>query len=167
MHAVRRRGCHDCPRNNGPAGHLPHCICLPGCFQSTRTKSKLILQTKIDFTLCRGVLAAVFFVFFFFGLGIAILPLFGPKFGVNIEILHLVYSAIGVLIFSVYLIYDTQVEGKQQILIKICLPQMMMGGNHKFSISPEEYIFAAIAIYLDILNLFLHILKLVAAARRK
>ena len=44
---------------------------------------------------------------------------------------------------------------------------MMMGGNHKFSISPEEYIFAAIAIYLDILNLFLHILKLVAAARRR
>ena len=43
---------------------------------------------------------------------------------------------------------------------------MMMGGNHKFSISPEEYIFAAIAIYLDILNLFLHILKLVAAARK-
>jgi len=42
-----------------------------------------------------------------------------------------------------------------------------MGGNHKFSISPEEYIFAAIAIYLDILNLFLHILKIVAAARRK
>ena len=42
----------------------------------------------------------------------------------------------------------------------------MMGGNHKFSISPEEYIFAAIAIYLDILNLFLHILKLVAAARK-
>ena len=120
------------------------------------------MQTKIDFTLCRGVVAAVFFVFFFFGLGIAILPLFG----VNIAILHLVYSAIGVLIFSVYLIYDTQVEGKQQILIKIDLSQMMMGGDHKFSISPEEYIFAAIAIYLDILNLFLHILKLVAAARK-
>ena len=120
-------------------------------------------QTKIDFTLCRGVLAAVFFVFFLFGLGIAILPLFG----VNIQILHLVYSAIGVLIFSVYLIYDTQVEDRQRILIKICLSQMMMGGNHKFSISPEEYIFAAIAIYLDILNLFLHILKIVAAARRK
>merc|ERR1712032_1497217 len=103
-------------------------------------------QTKIDFTLCRGVLACVLFVFF--GLGIAILPLLG----VNIQILHLVYSAIGVLIFSVYLIYDTQ---------------MMIGGSHKISISPEEYIFAAIAIYLDILNLFLHILKLVAAAKKK
>ena len=36
---------------------------------------------------------------------------------------------------------------------------MMMGG-HKFSISPEEYVFAAIAIYLDILNLFLYILRI-------
>ena len=78
----------------------------------SRKKAKLILQTKIDFTLCRGVLASVLFVFLLFGLGIAILPLFG----VRIEILHLVYSAIGVLIFSVYLIYDTQVEDKQQTL---------------------------------------------------
>ena len=70
----------------------------------------IIFQTKIDFTLCRGVLAVVFLVFFMFGLGIAILPLFG----VNIEILHLVYSAIGVLLFSVYLIYDTQVVDNQQ-----------------------------------------------------
>ena len=120
----------------------------------------IIFQTKIDFTLCRGVLAVVFLVFFMFGLGIAILPLFG----VNIEILHLVYSAIGVLLFSVYLIYDTQVVDNQQS--SPLNSQMMMGGNHKFSISPEEYIFAAIAIYLDILNLFLHILKLVAAARK-
>ena len=72
----------------------------------SNTDLRLILQTKIDFTLCRGVLACVLFVFVLFGLGIAILPLLG----VNIQILHLVYSAIGVLIFSVYLIYDTQVE---------------------------------------------------------
>ena len=43
---------------------------------------------------------------------------------------------------------------------------MMMGG-HKFAISPEEYVFAAIAIYLDILNLFLNILMLMAIAKRK
>ena len=45
-------------------------------------------------------------------------------------------------------------------------PQMMMGGNHKYSISPEEYIFAAIAIYLDILNIFLYILRIVGAAKK-
>jgi len=104
-------------------------------------------QTKIDFTMCGGILFCVLFVFILFGLLMAILPLMG----VNIELLHLVYCGIGVLIFSIYLIYDTQ---------------MMMGGNHKYSISPEEYIFAAIAIYLDILNIFLYILRIVGAAKK-
>ena len=43
------------------------------------------------------------------------------------RILEVVYAGIGAIIFSVYLIIDTQ---------------MMMGGHHKFSISPEEYVFA-------------------------
>ena len=46
-------------------------------------------------------------------------------------------------------------------------PSQMMMGGHKFAISPEEYVFAAIAIYLDILNLFLKILRLMAIAKRK
>ena len=40
-------------------------------------------------------------------------------------------------------------------------------GGHKFSISPEEYVFAAIAIYLDILNLFLYILRIMSLAKGK
>ena len=55
------------------------------------------------------------------------------------------YSAIGCVIFSIYLIYDTQ---------------MMMGGKHKYALSPEEYIFAALNLYLDIINLFLYILAI-------
>ena len=55
---------------------------------------------------------------------------------------------------------------RQATNIEICLSQMMMGGNHKFSISPEEYIFAAIAIYLDIINIFLYILRIVGAAKK-
>ena len=39
----------------------------------------------------------------------------------------MVYGGAGALIFSLYLVYDTQ---------------MMMGGDHKYSISPEEYVFA-------------------------
>ena len=35
----------------------------------------------------------------------------------------------------------------------------MIGGNHKYSISPEEYIFAALAIYLDIINIFMYLLR--------
>ena len=38
---------------------------------------------------------------------------------------------------------------------------MMMGGDHKYAISPEEYIFAALAIYLDIINIFMYLLRLI------
>merc|ERR1712180_25912 len=101
-------------------------------------------QTKIDFTMCGGALVCVLFVFVLFGFLMAFLP--------YVETLHLLYAGIGVLIFSLYLVYDTQ---------------MMMGGEHKYSVSPEEYIFAALAIYLDIINLFLHIMRLVAAAKKR
>ena len=56
------------------------------------------------------------------------------------------YGCIGALIFSLYIVYDTQ---------------LMMGGKHKYALSPEEYIFAALNIYLDIINLFRYILLIV------
>ncbi|UJR27018.1 hypothetical protein I4U23_008323 [Adineta vaga] len=52
----------------------------------------------------------------------------------------------GALVFSLYLVYDTQ-----QIMRKT---------------SPEEYIDAAIQIYLDITRLFIEILRILEAARR-
>jgi len=36
----------------------------------------------------------------------------------------------------------------------------MMGGKHKYSISPEEYVFAALNLYLDIIQIFLYILQI-------
>jgi len=95
-------------------------------------------QTKVDFTACRGAMACILFVFIICSFIMIFIP--------YNRILEVVYAGIGAIIFSVYLIIDTQ---------------MMMGGEHKFSISPEEYVFAAICIYLDILNLFLYILKIV------
>ena len=56
----------------------------------------------------------------------------------------------GALIFSCYLVYDTQ---------------LMMGGTHAYSLSPEEYIFAALNIYLDIVNLFLYILAIFGGSK--
>lgn len=64
-------------------------------------------------------------------------------------ILNLVYACIGALLFSVYLVYDTQ---------------LMIGGKHKCSISPEEYIFAALNIYMDIINIFIYILSIIGAS---
>lgn len=42
---------------------------------------------------------------------------------------------------------------------------MMLGGKHKYSLSPEEYIFATLNLYLDIVNLFLFILSIIGNAR--
>lgn len=64
--------------------------------------------------------------------------------------LTLVYASLGALLFSVYLIYDTQ---------------LMLGGKHKYTISPEEYVFAALNLYLDIINIFVYILTIIGAAR--
>jgi FtsH-binding integral membrane protein len=61
------------------------------------------------------------------------------------NILYLVYAGIGALIFSLYIVFDTQ---------------LMIGGRHKYALSPEEYIFAALNLYLDIVLLFIYILAL-------
>ena len=42
----------------------------------------------------------------------------------------------------------------------------MLGGKHKYSLNPEEYVFAALNLYLDIINLFILILLLVGGGRR-
>ena len=63
--------------------------------------------------------------------------------------LMLGYGSLGALVFSLYIIYDTQ---------------MMMGGKHKYSLSPEEYIFAALNLYLDFIQLFRFILMIVGVS---
>ncbi|XP_020814976.1 protein lifeguard 1 isoform X2 [Drosophila serrata] len=98
-------------------------------------------QTKYDFTMMGGVLIVCMVVFLIFG----IVAMFMKG-----KIITLVYASIGALLFSVYLIYDTQ---------------LMMGGEHKYSISPEEYIFAALNLYLDIINIFMYILTIIGASR--
>ncbi|NXL62671.1 LFG4 protein, partial [Chordeiles acutipennis] len=63
------------------------------------------------------------------------------------ETMELVFAAAGALLFCGFIIYDTH---------------LLM---HK--LSPEEYILAAINLYLDIINLFLHLLRLLEALNKK
>lgn len=99
-------------------------------------------QTKIDFTVYNGLLFVLLIVLMLFGL-IASFWRDG--------IVHLIYACLGALLFSAYLVVDTQ---------------MIVGGTHKFQISSEEYVFAALTLYLDVINVFLYILQLVSAANR-
>merc|ERR1712045_453911 len=96
-------------------------------------------QTKIDFTAMGGGLIAVLMCFMIFGL----IALFFPA----SRTLNLVYASIGCIIFS---LYDTQ---------------LMVGDSHKYSLSPEEYVFAALNLYLDIINLFMYILSIIGNSR--
>lgn len=100
-------------------------------------------QTKYDFT---GIGSYLF---------CALLSLIGFGFinaifcGVDTcQILNTVYALAGALIFSLYIVYDTQI---------------IISGNHRYAITEDEHIFAALTLYLDIINLFLYILELLGA----
>jgi len=98
--------------------------------------------TKTDFTTMGGALASLLTILIIIGF----IQIF-----VRNETLNLVYGGLGAFVFSMYLIYDIQL---------IC------GGEHrKYKLSPDEYIFAAIAVYLDIINLFLDLLQLFGKQR--
>jgi hypothetical protein len=96
-------------------------------------------QTKIDFTTCGGMLCAMLVILLIGGIVCAFFP--GKWTTVA-------YGSAGALVFSLYIVYDTQ---------------LMMGGSHKYALDPEEYIFAALNIYLDVINLFMYLVMIIAA----
>jgi len=99
-------------------------------------------QTKIDFTACGGMLCALLMALMIAGLFMAFMP--------TTKYTMIGYGVAGALVFSLYIIYDTQ---------------LMMGGSHKYSLDPEEYVFASLNLYLDVINLFLYILMIVGGSR--
>ncbi|XP_063600243.1 protein lifeguard 1-like [Penaeus indicus] len=111
------------------------------CVVVTLSLTLFAFQTKIDFTACGMFIWVSLIVLIMFGI-LAII--------FQNRILNLVYSSVGALLFCFYLVFDTQ---------------LMIGGNHKFSISPEEYVFAALTLYLDVINIFTYILSIIGNSR--
>jgi len=97
------------------------------------------LQTKWDFTMLNGVLFSCLLVLVVMSFIFLIFPANGT--------VSTIFSALGALLFSVYLIYDVQ----------------LIAGGHKYELGPDDYIPAALCVYLDIINLFLFILRLVSS----
>jgi len=60
--------------------------------------------------------------------------------------LHLGLAVGGAALFSLYIVYDVHMIARK--------------------LSPDEYIPASISLYLDILNLFLHILRILSSLQR-
>ena len=105
-------------------------------FFITFTLSIYACQTKYDYTDKGGYLLSVLIGIIIF----SFLNIF-----LNSNILQSFISAISAILFSCYIVYDTQ---------------LIVGGNHKYQIEKDEYVFAAITLYLDIINLFISLLQL-------
>mmetsp|Transcript_48853 Transcript_48853/g.123945 ORF Transcript_48853/g.123945 Transcript_48853/m.123945 type:complete len:244 (-) Transcript_48853:86-817(-) len=102
--------------------------------------------TKSDFTGFGPYLFAAILSLCMFSLVIMICGMFGAP----VRGMMVVYDFLGILLFSLFIVYDTQV---------------MMGGKHKFSLDVDEYVFAALNLYLDIIDLFLLLLDLLGSRR--
>ncbi|KAH6931183.1 hypothetical protein HPB50_022717 [Hyalomma asiaticum] len=94
-----------------------------------------VFVRKFDFTSCAGFLFVAVWALFLFG----ILTIFTYN-----KIMHTVYATLGAILFMAFLAFDTQ---------------MLMGGR-KLELSPEEHIFAALQLYMDIVQIFLFILRI-------
>uniref|UniRef100_A0A023GM03 Putative n-methyl-d-aspartate receptor glutamate-binding subunit n=1 Tax=Amblyomma triste TaxID=251400 RepID=A0A023GM03_AMBTT len=111
-------------------------ICAACCL----AVSVFSFHTKFDFTSCAGFLFVAVWALFLFG----ILTIFTYN-----RILNTVYAVLGAVLFMAFLAFDTQ---------------MLMGGR-KLELSPEEHIFAALQLYMDIVQIFLFILRIMGSKR--
>ncbi|KAM7378894.1 hypothetical protein PAMP_004486 [Pampus punctatissimus] len=102
-------------------------------------------QTKVDFTKCHGLLCVLAIVIFVTGIITSIVLAFK-----YIKWLHMLFAALGAITFTLFLAYHTQ----------------LLIGNRKYSISPEEYVFAALSLYVDIVQIFLFLLQIIGASSR-
>ncbi len=84
---------------------------------------------------------------------LAMLPLWIIGLVIQTAALHILYCAIGLVFYSIYLIVDTMMIVKDK---------KSLGG---YGIDHEDYIVAALMLYLDIVMIFIYILKLLGSSR--
>lgn len=101
------------------------------------------ITTKTDITMCGGVL----FMLGMLLIAVSILTYFYGQ----TKFLMIGGGALGCLVFGLYIVYDTQ---------------LIVGGrSHELEI--DDYIIGALMLFLDIINLFLQILKILEAVNRE
>lgn len=95
-------------------------------------------QTKWDLTAYNGTMFVILLCFTLSG--------FVVLFFRHISIARIIWPCVAASLFSIYIVIDTQ---------------LIVGGEHrKYQISSEEYIFASLLLYVDIIYLFIYILHM-------
>ena len=95
-------------------------------------------KTDSDFTVLGGVLFAALLIL----LVASVIAIF-----VHNRWLQLVIACLGAIIFSIYIVFDTQ----------------LIIGKHQYSLSIDDYIWAAMMLYIDIVQLFIYILQILGS----
>ena len=109
------------------------------------------MQTKIDFT--------IYYQFAFVAL--LILMLFGILAGFFYSrMAEIGIGVAGALIFSFVSTICNFANLTDDFLQYIIIDTQLIIGGHKFAISPEEYVLASLTLYLDVVNLFLYLLRI-------
>ncbi|XP_053509174.1 fas apoptotic inhibitory molecule 2b [Ictalurus furcatus] len=96
-------------------------------------------HTKVDITSFQGLLLNLCLLLLVCTLVLGLVVPFG-----FVPWLHTLYGILGAVTFTMFLAFDTQ----------------LLMGNRQYAVSPEEYVFAALTLYLDIVYIFTHILQL-------
>lgn len=100
--------------------------------------------TKVDMTSMGGYLRSTSLALFFLGLAGLFL---------RIPLLQAAYAMGGAILFSGYIVYDTQ---------------LVVGGKHQSKrLSIDDYVVAALSIYMDIVRLFMFLLRLLGERRNE
>uniref|UniRef100_A0A8D0ACD6 Protein lifeguard 2 n=1 Tax=Sander lucioperca TaxID=283035 RepID=A0A8D0ACD6_SANLU len=143
---------------SAPRRQFPWNLILLGIFVSTsfyNTKSVVMclgitvavcllvtvfsFQTKFDVTSYQGVLFVFCMVMFVSGLVLALVLPFQ-----YVPWLDATYAVLGAILFTMFLAFDTQ----------------LLMGNKRYTMSPEEYVFATLNLYLDIIYIFSFFLQI-------
>ena len=93
------------------------------------------ITTKTDITIYGSALFIISIAIFMF----TMFAMFTDN-----KIVHVGVSAMTVTMYGFYLVYDIQ----------------LISGNKKYQVSMDDYVWAAIMVYLDVIGLFLEMLKL-------
>ncbi|XP_072522487.1 fas apoptotic inhibitory molecule 2b [Salminus brasiliensis] len=101
-------------------------------------------QSRVDVTSFQGILFMLCMVMLCCALVMGFVVPFG-----YVPWLHAIYGIVGAIVFTMFLAFDTQ----------------LLMGNRLYTISPEEYIFATLSLYLDIIYLFTFLLQLFGEGR--
>jgi FtsH-binding integral membrane protein len=101
------------------------------------------MNTTRDFTGAGPYLYMALWTMLLYGFVVSLFPYYRS--------MDTAFSGMGVLLFSFYLVFDVQ---------------LILGGkHHRYRFGVDDYVFAALAVYLDIVNLFVRILRLLSKDR--